>query len=272
MDRPVNTSMPVPYHRGMKTAKSTKSIRMAAPEDGVAAVDRALRVLDAFDPEAKALGLTALAERAGLSKSTVLRLACSLMQRGYVRALPDGRYQLGPAVLRLAAVYQKMVQPEDVIRPMLETLVAESGESASFNVREGDVYVCLYRVDSKHALRDHIRPGQCFPLDRGATALVLRAGSGETGREYDDARARVTVVRHGELFEEMSGIAVPVFGMNQALAGAILLSGPTSRFTARAVARMESLLREAGATLTTHLGGSPLPFQLRQQDKKRRRA
>lgn len=257
----------MPYDRHMRTSRL---IRVSEPMEGVAAVDRALQVLDAFDPDSNGLGLTALAERSGLSKTTVLRLLTSLIKRGYVRLSGDGRYVLGPAVLRLAAIYQKMVQPEDVIRPMLEALVEESKESASFNVREGDVHVCLYRVDSKHALRDHIRPGQCFPMDRGATALVLRAGSGERGRQLDAARERVAIARHGELFAGMSGVAVPVFGMNQALIGAILLSGPTSRFTAGAVARMESLLLRAGAEITGQLGGDPLAYRTGRRYAKKR--
>ena len=256
----------------MRTTPRTPATgERSTTQDGVAAVERALSVLDVFDPEVKAVGLTALAERSGLSKSTALRLVSSLMQRGYVRATPDGRYQLGPAVLRLAAVYQRTVQPDDVIRPVLEELVARSGESASFNVREGDIYICLYRADSRHALRDHIRPGQSFSMDRGATALVLRAGSGEPGPACDDARASVVVMRHGEMFEGMSGIVAPVYGMNQALAGALLLSGPTSRFDEKAVAKMESLLLEAGASLTSLLGGNPLPFELRRQARSRRK-
>lgn len=231
--------------------------------DTVSAVDRALQVLDIFDPSAKALPLTAISERTGLPKSTLLRIIASLMNRGYLRALPDGRYQLGPAVLHLAAVYQRTVQPEDVIRPVLEGLVQASGESASFNVREGDIQVCLYRVDSLHALRDHVRIGQCFPMDRGCAALVLRAFSGEVGPEFDAVRAQVVVTTHGEQFPGTSGIAVPVYGLNQSLAGAMILSGPTSRFDEEAVTKMEALLLDAGAKLTHQLGGNPALFDLR---------
>lgn len=232
-------------------------------QEGVASVERALTVLGAFDVQTKAVGLAMLAERTGLAKSTLLRLIASLMGRGYLRATPDGRYQLGPAVLQLAAVYQGTVQPEDVIRPALERLMRSSGESASFNVREADVQVCLYRVDSMHALRDHVRVGQCFALNRGAPALVLRAFSGEPGAQLDRVRKQVVVATHGEQFPGTSGIAAPVFSANQALAGAVILSGPTSRFGQKAVAKMQALLLDAGAALTAQLGGNPLAFRYR---------
>jgi DNA-binding IclR family transcriptional regulator len=218
----------------------TENSAASAP-DTVSAIDRALQVLATFDPGMKALGLTTISERTGLPKSTLLRIIATLMNRGYVRAIPDGRYQLGPAVLRLAEVYQRTVQPEDLIRPVLEELARETGESASFNVREENVQVCLYRVDSQHALRHHIRVGQCFPMDRGCAAAVLRTFSGEAGAQFDALRERVVVTTHGEQFPGTSGIAVPVFGLHQSLAGAMILSGPTSRFDAAAVERMEAL-------------------------------
>ncbi len=253
--------------------RTSKRFSERAPEDapeGVASVERALCLLGAFDAQTRSVGLTELAERVGLPKSTVLRLMGSLVAYGYVRMTPDGRYQLGPSVLRLAAVYQKTVQPEDVIRPVLERLSATSGESASLNIREGELQVCLYRIDSAHALRDHIRAGECFPLDRGCSAQVLRAASGEAGARFDRIRAEVAVATHGELFPGTSGVAVPVFGMNQVPVGALILSGPTSRFTDQAVTRMKKLLVEAGASLTRQLGGNPAALQVRPPERSER--
>lgn len=236
--------------------RSGKPHRDSASE-GVASVERALVLLASFEAGTRSSSLAALAERSRLPKSTVLRLVASLISHGYIRVTPDGGYRLGPAVLHLADVYQKTVQPEDVIRPVLQRLAETSGESASLNVRDGDMQVCLYRVDSVHALRDHIRAGQCFALDRGCSAMVLRAASGEAGARFDRIRSKVAISTRGEMFSGTSGIAVPVFELNQALIGALILSGPTSRFTAKAVARMTALLLDAGALLTQELGGNP---------------
>ncbi|KAA0219304.1 MAG: IclR family transcriptional regulator [Lautropia sp.] len=259
----------------MRTAAAGKRSGEQGHEDvpkGVAAVERALRLLEAFDAPTRSIGLTELAERVGLPKSTVLRLIGSLVAHGFVQVTSDGRHQLGSAVLRLAAVYQKTARPEDLIRPVLERLAAASGESASMNIREGELQVCLYRVDSAHALRDHIRAGQCFPLDRGCSAQVLRAASGEAGARFDRVRSEIVVVTHGEVFSGTSGIAVPVFGLNQVLVGALILSGPTSRFTQQAVAQMKRLLVEAGGSLTQQLGGNPAAFRMHYPGKSARRS
>ncbi len=250
--------------------RSRKLPRDGATE-GVASVERALVLLASFEAGTRTSSLAALAERSRLPKSTVLRLVASLISHGYVRVTPDGGYRLGPAVLHLAAVYQKTVQPEDLIRPVLQRLAEASGESASLNVRDGDMQVCLYRVDSAHALRDHIRAGQCFALDRGCAALVLRAASGEAGAHFRRIRSQIAVATHGEIFSGTSGIAVPVFEMNQALVGALILSGPTSRFTDKAVAKMTALLLEAGASLTQDLGGNPSLYTVRVAGNGRRR-
>src|SRR3954468_10470238 len=88
---------------------------------GVASVDRALAVLTAFKRGDKALSLAELTRRTGLVKTTVLRLAISLEQRGLLKRLDDGGYRLDAEVLRLAAVYQDQLDLEALISPILKT-------------------------------------------------------------------------------------------------------------------------------------------------------
>ncbi len=61
---------------------------------GVSAAERALAVLTAFRRGDSALSLAELAERTGLVKSTILRLALSLQQYRLLARLPDGSYRL----------------------------------------------------------------------------------------------------------------------------------------------------------------------------------
>ena len=69
----------------------------------VAAVDRALRILDRFEGGAERFTLAALNARTGLCKSTILRLAGSLGAAGYLARWPDGAFALGPAAARLGS-------------------------------------------------------------------------------------------------------------------------------------------------------------------------
>lgn len=199
----------------------------AAP-GGVAAVDRALTLLRAFEGGAARLGLAELAARTGLYKSTALRLIASLLHAGFL-AREGEAYVLGPALLRLSA----QTGPEDALEravpPALRALVAVTRESAAFHVRRGEHRLCLFREDSPQLLRDHIRAGDLLPLDRGAGGRVLLAFEGRAGRVYDAIRRDGVVVMSGDRVPDLTGISAPVFGPARRLLGALTLTLPTTR-------------------------------------------
>ena len=78
-----------------------------ADEGGVAAVDRALSILDAFTESDAKLSLAEISKRTGLYKSTVLRLMKSLEKFGYMFRSEDGAYSLGSKTLFLGSLYQR---------------------------------------------------------------------------------------------------------------------------------------------------------------------
>lgn len=224
--------------------------------DGVAAVDRALALLDAFTEQEHTLSLAELARRTGYYKSTLLRLAASLERRGYLARLEDRRWRLGPAASRLGAVYQVAYHLGDVVEPVLQKLAVETGETASFNVRDGNVRVCLYRVESTQRLRDHVRQGEVLPLERGAGGKVLLAFSGEPGPAFDAIRSQGVYTAFGERDPQLGGISAPVFGPEGRLAGALTISFPLSRLDRQAAAALEPVVRARAAEITARLGGA----------------
>ena len=72
-------------------------------DGGVAAVDRALSILDALTDDK--VSLADLSKRTGLYKSTVLRLLASLEHARLIRRQDDGRYALGSEIARLHGLY-----------------------------------------------------------------------------------------------------------------------------------------------------------------------
>jgi DNA-binding IclR family transcriptional regulator len=196
-------------------------------------------------------------------KSTILRLCESLERHGYLQRLDGAGYRLGPAPTRLASLYQRAFRVADVVVPVLHELVRRSGESASFYVRDGDVRVCLHRVDSPRPIRDHVREGDHLPLDRGAAGRVLLAFSGSPGAVYARIRRRYAATTYGERDRETAAAAAPVFRTGQALMGALSVSGPVYRFRPKTAARITALVLEAAADLTTSLGGDRRLFEER---------
>ena len=151
-------------------------------EGGVAAVDRALSILDAFAESDPKLSLAEIAKRTGLYKSTVLRLIKSLEKFGYMHRSDDGAYQLGSKTLFLGSLYQRHFRTADVVPAVLRQVVDQLKEGASLYVRDGDYRVCLHRIDSTHAVRYAVHEGDRLPLTVGASSHVIRAFNGAAAR------------------------------------------------------------------------------------------
>lgn len=222
-------------------------------QDGVAAVDRALSILDALTDDR--VSLAELSKRTGLYKSTVLRLLKSLERAGYALRTADGLYRLGPRVLALGALYQRFFRTSDIVPPVLERLAADLQEGASFYICEGDQRVCLHRVDSSRAIRDSVHIGDRLPLTVGAAGHVLRAFNGAVGQRLDEIRRCMYAASYGERDEETAAVAVPVFGPGNKLMGALSVSGPRYRLEAIGEARIVPVLFKYAKALTQTFGG-----------------
>lgn len=229
-----------------------KASRIKSSLSGVAAADRVLQVLTAFQNGDRVLKLSEIAERTGLVKSTIMRLAISLEKYGLVSNLGDGGYRLDAEVLRLGSVFQHSLDLASHVVPVLERLVDKTGESASFYVRRGSRRLCLFRVDSPHLLRIHAYPGMFLPMDKSAIAAVLRYF-----KEGSNAPA-ITLPTYtvGATDPHTASAAAPVFRADGALAGALALSGPTTRLTPERLKTIGRVLVKAAEGLTKSMGGS----------------
>lgn len=224
-------------------------------EQRVEAVERALAILEAFAGGGPRLSLAELARRTGLYRSTILRLAASLERFGYLHREADGQFRLGPTLWRLGVLYQNAFDLADYVRPVLRRVVDRLGETAAFYVREGERRICLYRLNAARTVSSHLEEGAELPLDRGASARVLVAFTGGKGELYDRVRERGCYVSLGERDPETAAVAVPVLGPTHALAGALGVTGPRSRFDRAACARMAKVLAEEAASLGRALSG-----------------
>lgn len=222
--------------------------------DGVASADRALSVLTAFRRGDGSLSLAELSARTGLVKSTIMRLAVSLEGHGLMVRLGDGSYQLDAEVLRLGTVYQQSFRLEKFVLPVLEELVARFSETASFYVRRDEQRLCLFRVESPHLLRLHVREGDMLPMDSSATAQVLRIFGARPVPAYA-AAMELPIYTAGLTDPHTASLATPAFGTDGALAGALTISGPIARLTEERAGAIKAPLRTAGAELTKAIGG-----------------
>ena len=228
-------------------------------KDGVAAVDRAISLLFAFDHDGtRSLSLTELSERTGLLKSTVIRIAASLLRGGFLRRGEDGRYRLGPAAIRLGARYQASFALDDVVGPVLRRVSDATGESASFYVREGNERICLHRVNSRHHRILHfVQVGTHLPVGTGASGRVIRAFTEPDAPDPERVRERlVTASTLDRRISETGAVAAPVFEVGESFVGSVGLAGPITRFGPDQLPGLERAVLEAARDVSVAMGGS----------------
>lgn len=228
------------------------------PGGGVAAVERALTLLGAFDGSGPGLSLAALASRTGFYKSTILRLLASLERHAFVERGPDGLYRVGPGAWRAGSLFLRDLRLEERLLPVMRRLSSRSRESVSFYVPAGAPRprerICLLRVDAERSVREHVRVGDRLPLAEGAAGKVLSAFL----EPRNPALARIRRERvHGSWGErdpEIAGVAAPVLGADGTLVGALTLSAPTARHERRWLEAVKPMVLAAADEASRRLG------------------
>jgi DNA-binding IclR family transcriptional regulator len=204
-----------------------EELKMTTRKSGT--VTKALQILDTFLDSPQGQTLSQLRTKIDINKTTVLRLCATLEEAGLLERDANMAYHLGHKVWQLAQVYRKQFRLEEIVRPQLRSLRDRTGESASFYVRDGDYRVCLYRENSNHPVRHHVDEGARLPLKEGVVGRVLLAFSGELAPEYDQIRSAGYLIAEGrELWT--ASVAAPVRRPDGSLVGAVVVSGPASRF------------------------------------------
>jgi DNA-binding IclR family transcriptional regulator len=229
------------------------STPVSETEGGVAAVDRALAIVEAIAQGAEPITLADLSRATGFYKSTLLRLITSLERASLVVRRSDGRYALGSYAHELGRRYEATYRLTEVLLPILRELVNRGSESASFHVHhDGSSRICVLRVDSNHSTLDRIREGDLLPLSRGAAGRLITAfyGTGMT-----PSHGNVLALSMGERDPNCAAVACAVFGAENEFCGAISLSGPKERFSEAAIQNMNRMIMEAAQSATEALGG-----------------
>jgi DNA-binding IclR family transcriptional regulator len=235
----------------------------------VAAVERALAVLDALADGAPELGTNEIARRTGINASTVSRLLATLVNSGMVEHVPSsGRYRLGLRLLQLGNAVLGRLDLREVARPHLHELAIETGETATLSAPGEHDAMTVDFAQSASSVQSVARVGRPSVGHATATGKVLHAfcraqlpnGALKTytPRTITDRRklsAELERVRRqgyaeavGEREPHLNAIAAPVFSARDELAAIIGVQGPSSRFGRDAMrSALDPLLTRAQA-------------------------
>jgi len=145
-----------------------------AHADYIAGIAKGLAVLESFDTERQRLNATLAAQRAGLTRAAARRHLLTLTHLGYLET--DGSYfWLAPKVLRFSGSYLASARLPRVVQPTLNRLAAETGESFSAVVLDGDQVVIIARSGSTRVLAYGLHLGARLPAHATSTGRVLLA-------------------------------------------------------------------------------------------------
>ena len=152
------------------------ALKSEVPErSGIQVIARAAKILRILESQPEGLSLGQIAKRADLPRSTVQRIVQSLADEQLViAATPNARVMLGPAILRMASNIR--FEFAKFVRPYLEALAQQTGETVDLSVRRGNRMVFIDQIKSRHRLSAVSATGDSFPMfstANGKAALGL---------------------------------------------------------------------------------------------------
>jgi IclR family acetate operon transcriptional repressor len=244
----------------------------------VQSVDRALDLLEALSAADGEVSITALAGRTGLHVSTVHRLLSTLLRRGYVRQNAEtSRYYAGAKLATLAEGRSRYGEMRLRARPILRAITESTRETANLVVLDELAAVYIDTVPSPQVVRLFTAIGNRVPLhatgagkcilaamppaarDALLERIDLRAYTPHTiiekptlRRTLDEARERGFTIDDEEYDDGVRCVAVPVGGMNDAVA-AISVSAPAHRLSRQRCLELVPMLRRSAAELAAAL-------------------
>jgi DNA-binding IclR family transcriptional regulator len=196
----------------------------------IQSIDRAVELLEAIAGAPEPETAPALADRAGLNRSTAWRILATLEHHGLVERDPDSnRYSLGFAVLKLAAAagHEPLVR---LAHPVLRRLAETTGETVNVAVARRLELVYADQVQARHVMAPnwlgHPVPlhatstGKAFlaALPPGELDAIVRAGlerftdttitdPAALRAELERVREQGFAVSHGELEPALWGVS-----------------------------------------------------------------
>lgn len=218
----------------------------------VPGLQRGLAILQLFDSERRPLGLSEIARRIGVPRSSTFRLLYTLEALDFVERSPDSKgYRLSSRVLSLGFAYLSSVELVEIAREPLDRLRSSTGLSAHLAVREGREIVHLLRMPSLQPFTTNVqvgmrRPAHATPMGRVLLTEVsdadlaklypekklqkVTAATPETLKELRERitadRARGYVISYGTYTPNGCSVAAPIRDAKGDIVAAINIVGP----------------------------------------------
>lgn len=249
---------------------------------GASVVLNVIDVLRCFTVDRPLQGVTEIATKVGLHKSSVSRILATLEQAEIVERDEGSRkFRLGLGLISIAGPLLANLDVRRLALPLLEELTAATGETSALMVWSGHEAVTVEQVPSpnqiKHTTPLGTRYGtalsasvQVFladmPVERVRALLENGLPSLRTDSPTDiggyltrlaACAERGYAVNFGETSPEEVGIAAPVRDHRGKVVAAVVLAAPLYRIAQSAVPELGLTCIATATRLSARLGASP---------------
>lgn len=250
--------------------------------EGLSSVRNAARLLKQFRTREAEIGVSELARRLGLGKSTVHRLLTTLVGEGLIERDPrTGGYRLGLVVFELGEAVRVHLDLHAAAGPVLASLREQTGESSQVGVLDGHEVVYVDRLESSQSLRLFTETGRRVPvhctssgkvllgaLEPAELARVLAAAPldrltdqtitdpGDLAVELDKVRRRGWAEAVNERELGVASVAAPVRDARGRVVAAISIGAPTVRLGRLQRRELGAVIVDAGEAVSRRLGWS----------------
>ncbi len=260
-----------------------RKVKPAKPKTRLSSVANAIRLIKVFSDDDYEIGISDLGKRLLLPKSTVHRLATTLIDAGMLEQNPEsGKYRLGLVVFELGSLVRRKMDFSSEAKPFLMELREKTGETVHLAILDNTSIVYINSLESKQAIRMTLDVGMRKPAYSTAAGKVMLAFQTAEflNRVFEDGfeeRTANTIVDPEAFRQELATIrtrgyaladeenelgvrslAAPVRDHFGNVIAATSIAGPAQRLTKKVLTSFVPDVVSAADAISTRLGYQPL--------------
>jgi DNA-binding IclR family transcriptional regulator len=249
----------------------------------LSSVANAMRLLKVFSDDSYEIGISDLGKRLQLPKSTVHRLASTLIDANMLeQSEENGKYRLGLAMFELGSLVRRKMDVSSEAKPFLMALREKTGETVHLAILDGASIMYINSLESKQAIRMTLDIGMRKPAHSTAAGKVLLAfqpadvveqvlaeglhghtpttiiDPEEFRHELAQIRSRGYAMNDEENQVGVRSVAAPVRDYAGNVIAATSVAGPAQRLTKKVMTGFAPEVVNAADAISARLGYHPL--------------
>ena len=270
-----------------KSTKATTIKRRSRPaakrrSSTVQAVQHAIEVLRCVSQTQPEIGVSEIARRVGLHKSSISRLVSTLAAEHLLeRNERTEGVRLGFSLVALAAPLLSGAGLTQAAQPQINALAERSGETVNLSVWDGHQAVSVHQALGTNAITHYATPGQINPAHCTASGKLLLAFASQDeidkalsgrlqrftehtktspavlARELAQIRTEGRAINHGEYASDVGAVAAGVRNMDGRTLAVVTIPAPAYRFSSGRQTELMAMVEATAAVISAQLGYRP---------------